>query len=93
MTKGLLAGILELGLGMGPFIFIFTDVPGVLRLKAAGKVLEDGADPVGATVTLAWDTGSFSKVAVVNTDVRAEGVAPTEALAVVSAEVEGFGMF
>lgn len=91
MTRGLLAGILELGLEMGPFIF--EEIPGVLRLEAAGKVLKDRADPVGATVTLTWGTGSFSKVAVVNKDVKGEGVISTEALAFVSAEAEGFGGF
>lgn len=91
MTKGLFAGILELGLDMGPFKF--EDVPGVLRLEATGKVLEDGADPVGATVALTWGTGSFSKVAVVNKDVKGEGVRAAEAPAVVSAEAEGSGKF
>lgn len=72
---------------MGPFIF--ADVPGVLRLEDA----EGGADPVDATVTMAWGTGSFSKVAVVNKDVKGEGVISTGALAVVFVEAEGFGVF
>lgn len=76
---------------MGPFIF---EVPGVLRLGAAGNVLkEDGADPVGALVTVTWGTGSFSKVAVVNRDVKGKGVISTEALALLSAEAEGFDVF
>lgn len=91
MTKGLLAGILELVLEMGPFVF--EEVPGVLRLEAAGKVLEEGANPVGATVTLTGGIESFSKVAAINKDVKGEDVISTEALAVVSAEVEGFGVF
>lgn len=90
MTKGLFAGILELGLEMGPFIF--EEVPGVLRLEATGRALVDGADPVGATVTLTWGTGSFSEVAVVNKDVEGEGVLSTDAPAVVSAEAEGSGI-
>lgn len=91
MTKGLLAGILELGREMGPFIF--EEVPGVLRLGAAGKVLKDVADPVGATVTLTWGRESFSKVAAINKDVKGEEVRSTVALAVVSAETEGLGVF
>lgn len=91
MTKGLFAGILELGLDRGPFKF--EDVPGVLRLEATGKVLEDGADPVGATLTLTWGTGSFSKVAAVNKDVKGEGGTAVEAPADVSAEAEGSGTF
>lgn len=91
MTKGLFAGILELGLGMGPFKF--EEVPGVLRLEATGKVLEDGADPGGPTLTLTWGTGSFSKAAAVNNDVKGEGVTAAEVLAVVSTEAEGSGIF
>lgn len=91
MTKGLFAGILELDLEMGPFIF--EGVPGVLRLEATGKVLEDVANPVGTTVTLTWGTGSFSKVAVVNKDVKGEGVISVEVLVAVSAEAERSGIF
>lgn len=91
MTKGLLAGILELGREMGPFIC--EEVPGVLRLDAAGKVLKDGTDPVGAAVTLTWGIESFSKVAAINKDVKGEEVISTEALAAVSAEAEEFGVF
>lgn len=76
---------------MGPFIC--EEVPGVLRLEAAGKVLKDGADPVGAVVTLTCGTGSFSKVAVVNRDVKGEAVVSTEALALISAEAGGLGAF
>lgn len=76
---------------MGPFIC--EEVPGVLRLEAAGKVLKDGADAVGAVVTLTWGTGSFSKVAVVNRDVKGEAVVSTETLARISAEAGGFGAF
>lgn len=76
---------------MGPFIC--EEVPRVLRLEVAGKVLKDGADPVGAVVMLTWCTGSFSKVAVVNRDVKGEEVRSTEALALISAEAGGFGAF
>lgn len=54
---------------------------------------EDGADPVGALVTVTCGTGSFSKVAVVNRDVKGKGVISTEALALLSAEAEGFDVF
>lgn len=72
---------------MGPFIFA-----GVLRLEAAGKVLEDGADPVDVAVPLIWGTGSFSKLAVVNKDVTGEEVISSGAEAVVFAKAEGFGV-
>lgn len=91
MTKGLLAGILELVLEMAPFVL--EEVPGVLRLEAAGKVLEDGADPVGATVTLTWGIKCFSEVAAMNKDAKGADVMSTEALAVVSAKAEGCGVF
>lgn len=82
--------MLELGRELGPFTP--EEVPGVLRLEAAGKVLEDGAAPVGAAVTLTWATERFSKVAVVNKDVTGEGASATGALASVFAEVQGFGV-
>ena len=72
---------------MGPFIF--AEVPGVLRLEAAGKVLEDGADPVDVAVPLIWGTGSFSKLAVVT----GEEVISSGAGAVVFAKAEGYGAF
>lgn len=72
---------------MGPFIF--AEVPRVLRLEAAGKVLEDGADPVDVAVPLIWGTGSFS----VNKDVTGEEVVSSGAEAVVFAKAEGFGAF
>lgn len=78
---------------MGPFRF--EEAPGgVLRLEVAGKVLKDGADPVGTVVgTLTWGIGNFSKMVVVNEVVKGEEVISTEALAQVSAEAEGFGVF
>lgn len=76
---------------MGPFIF--AEVPGVLRLEAAGKVLEDGADPVDVAVPLIWGIGSFSKLAVVNKDVTGEEAISRGAEAVVFAKAEGFGAF
>lgn len=91
MTRGLLAGMLELGREMGPFIF--EEVPGVLRLEIAGKVLEDGTGPGGTPVPLTWGMESFSKVAAINNDVKGEEVISTEALAVVSAEAEVLGVF
>lgn len=91
MTRGLLAGILELGREMGPFIC--EEVPGVLRLEIAGKVLEDGAGPGGATGPPTWGMESFSKVAAINKDVKGEEVISTEALTVVSPEAEVFGVF
>lgn len=72
---------------------MFKEVPGVLRLEAAGKVLEGGADPAGAVVALTCGTGSFSKVAVVNKDVKGEGVTATGTPASVFDEAEGLGIF
>ena len=68
-----------------------TPAPGELRKPS--KVLKDGADAVGAVVMLTWGTGSFSKVAVVNRDVKGEAVVSTETLARISAEAGGFGAF
>lgn len=87
MTKGLFAGILELGLDPGPFGWEVA--PGALRLEAAGKVLEAGAEAAGAGVALPCGPGNFSKVAAVGEDATGEGAGATHALALVSAEAQG----
>lgn len=76
---------------MGPLAF--KEVPGGLRLEAAGEVLEEGADPGGAVVTLTWGPESFSKVAVVNKAATGVGTVATGALAFTLVKVEGFGVF
>lgn len=76
---------------MGPFIF--AEVPGDLRLEAAGKVLEDEADPVDAAIPLTGGTESFSKLAVVNKDVAEGEVISSRAEAAAFVEAEGFGAF
>lgn len=64
------------------------DMTGVLRLDAAGKVLEGRAEVVGAVVTLTWGTASFAKVAVGEGDVKGEGSMSIGAVALVSAETD-----
>jgi hypothetical protein len=76
---------------MGPFIF--AEVPGGLRLQAAGNVLRDGADPVDAAVTLTWGAGNCSKVAVVNNEVKGKEAVSMGAAAAGFAEAEGCSAF
>lgn len=76
---------------MGPFIF--AEVPGVLRLEAVAKVLEDEADAADGAVPLTWGTESFSKLAAVNKDATGGGVISSRAEVSPFAEAEGFGAF
>lgn len=71
---------------MGPFMF--AEVPGDLRLEAAGKVLEDEADPVDAAVPPTGGAEGFSKLAVAE-----GGVISSRAEAAAFAGAEGFGAF
>lgn len=56
-------------------------------------MLEDEAAPAGPEVPLAWDTESFSKLAVVTRDVTAGEARSSRAEAAAFAEAEGFGAF
>lgn len=65
---------IEFGLEMGPFIC--EEVPGVLRLEAAGKVLKDGAGCCRCCGYADLGHRELSEVAVVNRDVKGEVLYP-----------------